>query len=441
MRYRNGEKRKKKRERLQREETSLLGLTVIQLVLLILSAVSVFYGQMLLAAALLLPTFIGFFGRIWAKLSVKQLTVTVKAGKSRMFPGDETTLTYQVKNHKLLPVLWVDILQPLREPVCLMPVDEEGQSQITAMDGSEKTMFGVAAEEAAKMFRERCSLIGGWKTVRFATRWKAERRGLYVLEHTRIYAGDGFHMARYRLTPTAGSQKNFVIYPQIIPVDAERFLKNMWEGDTGSHGVLEDVSVIRLTRPYENTDSLKKINWRLVARGQGLAVNQYEVISPRAIHFIFDGESFNGPRPHGEELELALSILASLLLRLEDRSMECGFSFPETDRLKSVDLFGDEDNTGEILYRMAEYQLRKPVTRNNEKTLKEETVYLPSRFREEMLLEGSQQVGKYYFVTFDAKSAAASPLLKRMGNRPVEVLTFADLSKLRKGGEKENGVF
>ena len=121
--------------------------------------------------------------------------------------------------------------------------------------------------------------------------------------------------------------------------------------------------------------------------------------------------------------------------------MECGFSFPETDRLKSVDLFGDEDNTGEILYRMAEYQLRKPVTRNNEKTLKEETVYLPSRFREEMLLEGSQQVGKYYFVTFDAKSAAASPLLKRMGNRPVEVLTFADLSKLRKGGEKENGVF
>ena len=436
MSYKKEEKRTARK--FQREETSILGLTLIQAALVILSAVAVHYGQPLLSAALFFPALLGFCGRLWAKAAVKNVSIRVKAKKSRMFPGDETVLNYQIKNNKLLPLLWADILQPLKKPVCMRPVGKDGENLADRMDGSEKVMFGILPEETEEIFRQRCSMIGGWKTVRFATKWKAERRGIYILDQTRIYVGDGFHIARYRMRPAAGSQKNFVIYPQIIPVDTEAFLKNMWEGDTGSKGVLEDVSVIRLTRPYASTDSLKRMNWRLVARGQGMSVNQYEVISPQEIHIIFDGESFNGTVFREKELELTLSILASLLLRLQERSMECGFSFPATERLDGANIFAGEGNTGEILYRMAEYQPCRPVTRKNEQTWKEETVYQPSRFQEESLLEGSQPIGKYYFITFDRKSAADSALLKKMKNRPVEVMTFQSLCKLRRGGAIKN---
>lgn len=423
-----------------REDASLLSITLIQILLLVLVAVSVRFGQNLLAVVLLGMILLGILGRIWARMTAQNLKVRLKTSKSRMFPGDQVVLSWQMKNEKLLPVLWTDVVQPLTEPVAMVPMEEDGALRIRNMTGDEKTHYRLTEGETGWMFRERCSMIGSWRTASFDTVWKAVKRGIYTLENTRVYTGDGFGMTRYRLDLESGSQKTYVIYPRIVPVYEERFLKNMWEGESGSRGILEDPSVIKLTRPYENTDSLKKINWRMLARGQNLTVNQYEVVSPHAIHFIFDGESFNASRgkSHKKEMEASLEVLASLLLRLAEKKMECGFSFPETDRLTAVNLFADGsgaggDVTGEILYRMAAYQMRRPVLERNPETGKEEKLYFPSVLAEEGLLTGSQQVAKYYFVTFDEKTAAASSFLKKMEGKPLEVLTYEKLMKLKKG--------
>ena len=267
---------------------------MIQIMILVLSVVSVYFAQMELAALLFALAALGIIGRIWAKATVKRFTVKVKAEKTRMFPDEEISVTYRMKNEKFLPVLWVDILQPLEYPVCMAPADETGSLCLRPMTKSEKEFFRYREEEKIRVFQERCSMIGPYRTVSFTTKWRAVQRGVYTLTHTRIYTGDGFGTTRYRMEPAAGSQNQFTIYPRIVAVNVERFVKNMWEGESGAKGTLEDLSVMKLTRPYESTDSLKKINWRLVARGQGLTVNQYEVISPRAVQFIFDGEAFNG---------------------------------------------------------------------------------------------------------------------------------------------------
>ena len=81
---------------------------------------------------------------------------------------------------------------------------------------------------------------------------------------------------------------------------------------------MEDLTVIRSTRNYMTTDSLKHINWRLAARGLPLSVNVYEDILPKNVHFLLDGESFGGNVPHWEELEETLSILASEFVLLAD---------------------------------------------------------------------------------------------------------------------------
>lgn len=438
----------------EREEGTILSLTLIQVILLILVAAAVSAGQLLLAMVLLGMVLLAAAGRIWARMTARKLTVRLRASKTRMFPGDEAVLTYEVKNQKALPVLWVDVIQPLAAPVCMGPVAEDGQQRIRKMSSEERMVFRIGEGQEGLLFQERCSMIGSYRTAAFDTRWRALQRGVYTLENTRIYTGDGFGLTRYRLPLAAGSQRRFVVYPAIVPVDADQFMKNLWEGESGARGVMEDPSVIKLTRPYENSDSLKRINWRLLARGQGLAVNQYEVISPRAIHFIFDGESFRGHG--GQVLEDVLSILASLILRLSERGMDCGFTFPKTDTMAAVNLFvgrGEESAggylaggtgtasgggvTGDILYRMAAYQLRQPVIVSGSEAEAsgisgEEKRYLPSVFPEEELLEGGMQIGAYYYITYDKKSAAASSLLPKMNRAgiPVEVLTYEELKKI-----------
>lgn len=447
-----------------REDSSLLSIGLIQAGLVILVAVAVVAGQQLLAMVLMGMALLAVLGRLWAKVSAKGLTVRLRASKTRMFPGDEITLSYQVKNQKALPVLWVDIQQPLPWPVCMEPVLEE--SRLRKMSQEEKTMFGIGsgsgvgdldgekAEQTCYLFEERCSLIGGYETVAFETCWRAVRRGIYPLKNARLYTGDGFGITRYRFGFSGDSHRHFVIYPKVIPVSADKFMRNLWEGESGSRGLMEDTSVIKLTRPYQNGDSMKRMNWRMVARGQEPTVNQYEVISPRAIHFIFDGQSFCQRKSRGEGgqkefplLEEALSILTSLALRFADRDMDFGFSFPATDRLPAVNLlagsgqggwaYGGENLMGEILYRMAEYEPRGQ--RNPGDTAEKadgDAKTAESVFLEEELLSKGEQIGMYYYVTFHEETAAESRLLKRMvkAGRPVRALTYEMLTALKEGG-------
>ncbi len=428
----------------EREDGSLLSLTLIQLCLLVLVAVCISAGQNLLGVVLFAAVLFGVLGRIWAFLTVQNLRIRLRASKTRMFPGDETVLSWQVKNEKFLPVLWLDVKQPLTAPVAMIPVDEMDQPLLRRTENQSQENYGIKGNEAAYLFQQRCSLVGSWRTAAFETRWKARRRGLYTLDRCRIHTGDGFGLTRYRMQLERDSQRHFVIYPRMVPVYVESFMKNIWEGESGGKGNLEDLSVIKLTRPYENTDSLKRMNWRMVARGQEMTVNQYEVISPRAVHFIFDGESWNCcqdgiQKIHRQSMEETLEILASLILRLSERGMECGCSFPATDRLPAVNLFGAAGGqsgqhgvTGEILYRMAEYEPKVPVLMKNPEGSGDILCVQPSMFREEELLGGWMQVGHFYFVTRTEESAAESSLLKKMEGLPVEVLTFEKLKGLKK---------
>jgi len=433
----------------QREDSSLLSLAFIQLCLLALVAVCVAAGQTVLGMVLLAAALLGVLGRIWAFLTVQNLRVRLRASKTRMFPGDETVLSWQVKNEKFLPVLWLDVKQPLDAPVAMVPVDEEGNSLLRKMNRQDSLEYGLKEDAEAYLFQERCSLVGSWRTAAFETRWQAQKRGLYTLDRCRIHTGDGFGLTRYRMQLERDSHRHFVIYPRIVPVHADQFLKKLWEGESGGRGNLEDVSVIKLTRPYETGDSLKRMNWRMLARGQEMTVNQYEVISPRAVHFIFDGESWNScpggvQKIYRRSMEETLEILASLLLRLSERGMECGCSFPETDRLPAVNLFavaGEQNGTvsqnsvtGEILYRMAEYEPKQPVLIKNPEGTGDVLAVQTSRFREEELTSSWMQVGQFYFVTRNEECAAESQLLRKMEGLPVEVLTFEKLKALKKGG-------
>lgn len=394
------------------QELSLLTIGIIQLALLGLSALALCYGITILAVILFFGAAFGFIAKRWTILAAKKASVRVSAAKTRLFPKDRTDILFSLKNEKALSVPWLDVRGP--------------------------------AELSEKFGR-----VGGFNSITFKKEWIAEKRGILSLRSLEFVTGDPFGMSEAGIAKEPSSVREIVIYPRVTPVNVDYFTANMWEGEQNPHGILDDVSLIKNTKPYDSSDSPKSINWRLMARGKELTVNRYERISPTRYHFVFDGESFttytlnntNGnssiaeikKNVRREELEDALSILCSIMLRLSEQSIQCGFSFPSDDRLQAVNIPPLKENMSEILYRMAEYEPKtlKQISGASFTEADNGSEFAGGKLG---LSDASDRADRMYFVTLDEKHAQDSPFFDSKNGKMI-LLTLGMLKKMR-GGEK-----
>ena len=235
------------------------------------------------------------------------------------------------------------------------------------------------------------------------------------------FLGDGFGLTcreRALLRPGDG---RFVVYPRLTAVSPELFLRNLWNAETGAHGVMEDPTVIRSTRDYLTTDSPRQINWRLLARGLPLTVNVYESILPRSVHFLLDGESFSGQDPHPEALEETLSILASELVRLDQARVRCGLSLCKGKGSTAVTLPAATSAVEELLCALAAYD---PLPVKLDEAGK--VVPQASRFDTGPLLEAGHSVGRYYYITYDTATLPGQTLLHHLDHTCLSLLTYQE---------------
>lgn len=376
-------------------------------------ALAAFYGQRLLAAVLLWLALLAGVSRWWAFLTAKKLSVAVSSSSTGLFPGEETILNVQIHNEKLLPVVWMELFFPLSKRLCIVPEDTREPEEWEQRDLMEESASPLLVGE------KRVPFLLWYESRSLSLRWTARRRGIYSLEGWRLYTGDGLGLTQIQC-PIAGTQgRRLVVYPAKVDVSTEIFLRNLWNAQTGSRGVMEDVTVIRSTRDYLPTDPVKHINWRLAARGLPLSVNVYEDILPRGAHFLFDGESFGGPGQHWEEMEEALSILASLLLRLADVRIGCGLSLCGGASGPAVNFFAPAD-TGSLLCALAGYE---PM---ENKWDEERRAILPQKsvFLEPPILENAGQAGRFYYIAYDTQSLSGQTLLTRLGQGSTTICTF-----------------
>lgn len=206
-----------------------------------------------------------------------------------------------------------------------------------------------------------------------------------------------------------------------MEVRPDLFLRNLWNADTGTRGVMEDVTVIRSTRDYQTSDSLRRINWRLTARGLPLSVNVYEDILPKSVHFIFDGESFSGAHPRPEELEDALSILASELVRLEGAQVRCGLSLSAGRGGEAVNLFALSSTTEDLLCALAAYEPAEPVRDTDGGQIVDQ---LPD-FDAAPLVRSARGVGRFYYIAYSTACLPGRALLTRyLDHTCASILTY-----------------
>jgi hypothetical protein len=76
-----------------------------------------------LAAFLLLLGLLGLAARLWGFSALGRVSVNVEAEHCRVFAGSSVSVTYRIKNDKLLPLFWLELCQPAPDGGCMGPDD------------------------------------------------------------------------------------------------------------------------------------------------------------------------------------------------------------------------------------------------------------------------------------------------------------------------------
>lgn len=381
---------------------------------LVLCVLTAFFGQRTVSLLLMFLAVLAGASRLWARSAAGSLWVRVPGGNQGVFPGEHFSVELEVRNRRFFPIVWLELSFPLAKNLCLVPEDRREP------DEAEQVQLEEAHFSTKLLGELHLSMLLWYEQRRISTSWEAQCRGVYSTAGWRIRTGDGFGLTQAERGLPPEDVRTFYVYPRLIEVQPDLFLRSLWNADTGSRGVIEDPTVIRSTRDYMTTDSLKRINWRLAARGLPMTVNIYEDILPKSVHFLLDGESFSGPQPHLEELEEALRILASELVRLEQAQVRCGLSLCAGSAGKARNLFVPVA-TEELLCALAAYQPLEPKLNEEGAVVPQATVFDLSP-----ILEQSQRVGRFYYIAYDHSTLSSSRLLRQLGHTQVSILTSVE---------------
>ncbi|MDR1816130.1 MAG: DUF58 domain-containing protein [Clostridiales Family XIII bacterium] len=350
--------------------TSYLTKLPVVLGLLALCIVSAAMGKT--GMALLLAFLFALTGAswLWARFAMRQVECEVSAPHGGVFPGGRIRIVRTVRNRKGLPLLWAEIREDctLEDPALPAPdrIFERRTVEADADERETRTVISYARLYALGMVRP-------WRTVRIGDEWEARRRGVMELGATEVRSGDGFGLSVATARFAAHASRRVTVFPCLADVDAAPILKDIWEARAGAAGALTDHTLVKSVRDYLPGDAAREINMRMLARGQGLKTNLYEIVAPQAVLFVLDAASWRAAP--AEDFERALSVLATLLVRLTEKGMAVSLLapasawFPETltaasageeARLTMLELLAAASAQGAVFSRQAPLPADEP---------------------------------------------------------------------------------
>lgn len=343
---------------------------------------------------------------LWGRRAMKGVSLEARCDVSRLFPGESTEIHYTIQNEKLLPLIWLELSQSVPERDCLTPDDTF--EPCTVLDSQEEGAEPTAA------YRRRFAFLMGYETLTLSSRWTANRRGLYRPSRLRLTSGDGFGLTQREQSGAVEKLPELVVYPKPVAVDVSGFLRSVREQPSAAAGLVENVSILRGLRPYQTTDSWKRINWRMAARQPGeLKVNFYETVQPVQVLFVLDGESFCLRGDGFAALEDTLEIMAALIRELFARGIGCGLCLPASRRFPPVTLVpGEERTAAELLYYLAGYDAVDEIRRDKEGLPLDEVV--SARFDNTGAAAAAAMAGVTAVFTYEPDTLSPE-LLRRLG--------------------------
>ncbi|MDD3165536.1 MAG: DUF58 domain-containing protein [Oscillospiraceae bacterium] len=359
---------------------------------------------------------VGLLARLWGDAALHHVTAECESSCPAVYVGQTMTVRYHVENEKLLPLIWLEIGQPLPPRDCL-----------ALGDGFSRAEASGQAQDAPPEARQNIAFLLGGRALRWERTFTARARGVYRFDALKLHSGDGFGLVQNVCDQPLAAPPTFVVWPKRIPVQPEPLLQNLLGGQSAGAGFYEDVTLLKNIRAYADTDSWKRIDWRMAARQEELQVKQFETVLPHSVLFVLDAASFS-------PAEYAISATASLIAALMEKRMQCGLFLPKTAACAPVSLLpGTQEAALEaILFALSAFDAETAT----------------AAFDDRLLLARHNDAGRTFVLTHSGASCRCQALLRQLDVGMTTALTFSDddpngvllgfsklpFSRLEKGG-------
>lgn len=256
---------------------------------------------------------------LWARAALKDVDFGRHADRTGVFPGQTFTVTRTIANRKALPLIWVEIREDCGadDPASAPPA-----SIIT------HKVYDDKKEDHTDVYERlyTLSLVHWYGRVSFPDTWTAKRRGIMTIGSALVRSGDGFGLCATGKRFDAPAPDRIIVFPALVDVSVASIVNDMWDTRSRTTGYLEDRTSIKSVRDYQAGDPVRNINMRLLARGQSLKTNVFEIVTPDSVLFVLDPGSFAAGHPR--QFEEALSITASLIDALTKRGIAVSLMAP-----------------------------------------------------------------------------------------------------------------
>ena len=209
--------------------------------------------------------------RLWCRFAARGCDLQVTLSRSRVYPGEDLTITVQARNRKLLPI-WVRAQVP----------DSRGP---LALSG-DRTLSPDAREP---LMSEETGLLA-FQQVSWQRQVVAARRGVYQLGPVRLESGDplGF----FRQERRGGDRLDLIVYPRLVPVTPVALAVREFFGSRAAQSPVEDPTRHVGTRDYLGDRPARHIHWKASAHTTRLQEKIQEPTAQASVLFLLDSGSF-----------------------------------------------------------------------------------------------------------------------------------------------------
>lgn len=303
---------------------SWLGLAFLAVLIL----VAAYFDMARLEGFLILVLILCLIAFLWGRLSLRKIELKSAREDVCGFPCQLLEAESELRNRKMLPLIWLDLSFPIGKKTCIDPEEEAPEA-------------GGDGHSAGRFLRSTFLWVMPHQTISWKQQARAIHRGVCRVDTVLLHSGDGFGLSTQTGKVKLPSPLRYVVYPKVVPVDVSLILNNMSEMESAKNGFYTDRTLLENTRDYREGDSFKNINWRLLARRDELQVNVYEKLTMRRVCFVPDMFSFthmeeiNDEREkreervtETEEMENMFSLLASIIVKLHERGVLCSLVVP-----------------------------------------------------------------------------------------------------------------
>ena len=249
----------------------------------------------------------GGAARLWARVSLEDVTYHRELTESRAFVGETVQLRLHLSNEKFLPVPWLEVRDQLPRN---LPVS-----------GGRPRPSGLP--RVAYLFRN--TSLGGHERLEWPLELHPEERGYYRIGPARLRSGDLFGF--FEREEYLQQQDHIVVYPQTYPLSDLGFSSARPFGEQrGGERIFEDPSRVIGVRDYLPGDPLKRVDWNATARVGRLQSKLYEPSRTQAtviaLNITTMERTWEGFDP--VLLERGVSIAASLAQQVFDSGSALG---------------------------------------------------------------------------------------------------------------------